>query len=175
MFTIILGEFNARSSSWWKKDKTAGEGTYLEALTSLHNFDQLILESTHILSHSSSCNDLIFTNQPNLVVKCGSYFTLNTKCHHQITHKLNLNIKCSPPYKRLVWNYKKANVESIKTSIESVDWKNLFNNKTVKKQVSLFNETIINIFSNFVTNKLVTFGDKDPPSMNDFIKNKIKW
>ena len=51
LFTIILGEFNARSSSWWKKDKTAGEGTYLEALTSLHNFDQLILEyyNTHTI------------------------------------------------------------------------------------------------------------------------------
>ena len=41
LFTIILGDFNARSSSWWKEDKTTTEGTHLEALTSLHNFDQL--------------------------------------------------------------------------------------------------------------------------------------
>ena len=35
LFTIILGDFNARSSSWWKKDKnkTTAEGTHLEALT----------------------------------------------------------------------------------------------------------------------------------------------
>ena len=33
------------------------------------------------------------------------------------------------------------------------------------------------IFSNFVPkpSKLVTFDDSDPPWMNDFIKNKIKW
>ena len=42
LFTIILGDFNARSSTWWKEDKTATEGTHLEALTSLPNFDQLI-------------------------------------------------------------------------------------------------------------------------------------
>ena len=48
----------------------------------------------------------------------------------------------------------------------------MFNNKTVNKQVSIFNETIINIFSNFVPNKL---DDSDPPWMSDFIKNKIKW
>ena len=33
----------------------------------------------------------------------------------------------------------------------------------------------MNIFSNFVPNKLVTFGDSNPPWMNEFIKNKIKW
>ena len=94
LFTIILGDFNPRSSSWWKEDKTTTEGTHLEALTSLHNFDQLISEP--ILSNSSLCIDLIFTNQPNLVVNCGTHSTLNTKCHHQITHcKLNLNIQKS--------------------------------------------------------------------------------
>ena len=78
LFTIILGDFNARSSTWWKEDKTTTEGTHLEALTSLHNFDQLISELTHILSNSSLCIDLIFTNQPNLVVKaCVCYFLIN--------------------------------------------------------------------------------------------------
>ena len=63
LFTIILGDFNGRSSCWWKEDKTTTEGIHLQALTSLHNFDQLISESTHILSNSSFCIDLIFTNQ----------------------------------------------------------------------------------------------------------------
>ena len=93
LFTIILGDFNVRSSTWWKEDKTTTEGTHLEALTSLHNFDQLLSEPTHILSNSNSCIDLIFTNQPNLVVNCGTHSTLNSKYHHQITHcKLNLGI-----------------------------------------------------------------------------------
>ena len=55
-----------------------------------------------------------------------------------------------------------------------VNWKTLFNNKTVKKQVSIFDETISNIFSNFVPKKLVTFDDSDPPWINYFIKNKKK-
>ena len=33
----------------------------------------------------------------------------------------------------------------------------------------------MNIFSNFNPNKLVTFDDRDPPWMNDFVKSKIKW
>ena len=95
---------------------------------------------------------------------------------HTLLEILNVITKLyPPPFEQLVWNYKKTNIESIEKSFESVNWKTLFNNKTVNKQVSIFNETINNIFSNFVPNKLVTFDDNDPPCMNGFIKNKIKW
>ena len=40
------------------------------------------------------------------------------------------------------YNYNKANVESIKKSIESVNWKLMFSNKCIHKQVSIFNKTI---------------------------------
>ena len=73
-----------------------------------------------------------------------------------------------------MWNYKKASTESIKKSIELVNWKSLFNGKAVNKQISIFNETIINILSNFVPNKFVTFDDNDQSWMNDSIKNNIK-
>ena len=75
----------------------------------------------------------------------------------------------------MAWDYNRANVEGIKKSIESVNWEVMFNNKSVHKQVSIFNEILMNIFSNFTPNKLVTFDDRDPPWMNDFVKSKIKW
>ena len=51
----------------------------------------------------------------------------------------------------------------------------MFSNKSVHKQVSIFNDTMINIFSNFTPNKLVIFNDRNPLWMNDFAKSKIKW
>ena len=81
LFTIILGDFNARSSFWWKNDKTTVEGACLETLTSLHGFHQLISEPTHLLPTSTSCIDLIFTDQSNLVVDSGTHSSLNHKCH----------------------------------------------------------------------------------------------
>ena len=33
----------------------------------------------------------------------------------------------------------------------------------------------MNIFSNFIPNKCITFNARDPPWMNDFIKTKIKF
>ena len=95
---------------------------------------------------------------------CGTHSTLNTKCHNQITYcKLYLNIKYSLLYELLAWNSKKANTESIRKSLEPVNWKTLFNNKTVKKQVSILNEITIHIFSNFLPDRRVTFDDSEPP------------
>ena len=41
-------------------------------------------------------------------------------------------------------------------------------------QVSIFNETILNIFSNFVAYKIITCHDKDPIWMDEKIKSKVK-
>ena len=162
-FTIILGDFNARSSSWWSSDTTTIEGTRIEALTSLYGLQQIISDPTHILPSSSSCIDLIFTDQPNLVIDSGVHPSLHENCHHQITFcKLNLKIVYPPPYQRLVWDYKRANIDCIERSITSMDWVKLFSNKNVNEQVVLLNNTLLNIFSNYIPNKLITVDDRDP-------------
>ena len=63
--SVITGDFNERSSSWWSNDIDTTEGSKLFSITSSNGFPQLINESTHIQTSSSSCIDLIFTNEPN--------------------------------------------------------------------------------------------------------------
>ena len=55
-----------------------------------------------------------------------------------------------------------------------VSWETLFHNNTVNKEVSILNETIVNVFSNFVRSKLITFDNSNHSTMNDFMQNKIK-
>ena len=59
-------------------------------------------------------------------------------------------------------------------AIKSFNWENAFNGKDINSQVKLFNETLLNIFSNFIPNKIKTFRDSDPPWINDDTKSKIK-
>ena len=47
--------------------------------------------------------------------------------------------------------------------------------KYVHQQVSVLNKTLVNIFPKFMSNKLIACDDRDPPWINEFIKNKIKW
>ena len=118
----------------------------------------------------------MFTNQPNLIVDSGVHPSLHSNCHHQITYfKVNLSIEYPPPYERLVWDYNRTNVEGIKKTIDSVNWEVMFNNKSVHKQISIFSEALMNIFSSFAPYKLLTFDDRDLSWMNDFAKSKTKW
>ena len=41
-FTIILGDFNAKSKSFWPEDLTSYEGKYIESLITMHGLQQLI-------------------------------------------------------------------------------------------------------------------------------------
>ena len=116
-FTVILGHFNPRSSTWWSSDITNVNGTLVDSLTT-HGFKQLISDATHILPQSTSCIDLIFTDQVNYVIDCGIHPSLNKNCHHQITFcNLNLKVEYPPPYQCLVWNFKKSNNDGIKRAI----------------------------------------------------------
>ena len=53
-------------------------------------------------------------------------------------------------------------------------WKRLFDQKVINAQVAAFNETILNVFRNYVPNKYITIDDKNSVWMNENIKTKIK-
>ena len=127
-----------------------------------------------MLANSSSCIDLIFTDQPSLIVDCGIHPSLHPNCHHQIVYcKLDLKIVYPPPYQRHVWDFKRANIDSIRKAIKMIDWHFMLLNKNVHEQVSTFNTTLMDIFSNYIPNKYITVDDKNPPWMTEAIKNKI--
>ena len=123
-FVLITGAFNAHSSSWWGNDFNNFEGISIENLISSYGFKQLIPEPTHLLPTSSSYTDLLFTNQPNMVMNSGVFPSIHQNCHHQIFFaKVNLNIFYPPPYMRCTWDYGKANHKAIKNGIVNFDWK----------------------------------------------------
>ena len=68
---VAPGDFNAKSNSCYRNENTDTEGSKIDILTSTFGFDQIINEATNILNNSSSCIDLIFTSQPNLVTESG--------------------------------------------------------------------------------------------------------
>ena len=55
-FTIIIGDFDGRSRSWWSDDITSYEGSRIDSVTLTYEFHQLISDPTHLLFNSkSSC------------------------------------------------------------------------------------------------------------------------
>ena len=88
--------------------------------------------------------------------------------------KTDLKLVYPPPYMRLGWDFERANMSSIRKTIKMVDWRFMFLNKNVYEQFSIFNNTLMNIFTNDIPNKYITIDDRDPPWINETLKNKIK-
>ena len=169
--TIVLGEFNAKSNNWYKSDIISLEGSKVDTIVNSYDLNQLIQEPTYILNLSSSCIDLIFTLQPNLVMESGIHSSLHSNCHHQIVFaKFNLSIFYSPPYERTVWYYKRANTELIRRAIDQFDWVRALCNVNVDEKVYFFTKMLLNIIQNFIPHETITCDDRDPPWINKEIK-----
>ena len=82
----------------YKADIISLEGSMIDTTASSYDLNQLIQEPPHIFNSSSSCIDLIFFPQRNLVMESGIHSLLHWRFHYQIVFaKLNLSIFC-PPY-----------------------------------------------------------------------------
>ena len=172
---LVTGDFNAKSKHCCSQNSTNFEGITIENVTSQFGLSQIISEVTHVLESSSSCIDLIFTMQPNLVVESGVQPSLHSNYHHQIVFaKFNLQIYYSPPYPREIWHYKQANTELIRWAVTDFNWDRAFLNTNVNEKVFMFINTILNILSNFIPHETIVCDDKDPPWFNRAIKSLIQ-
>ena len=170
----MIGDFDAKSYNWSINDTKTPEGAHLDSITSLYGMKKLISEPTHILPQSSSCIDLIFTNQPNTVMDSGVDSSLHPKYYHLIIYsKLNLKVEYPSPYIRKIWNYNRTETDLINRPIENCDSPSLFLGKIVHQQVEIFNKTLLNIFHHYIPNKFILCDNKDPPWINEEIKSLI--
>ena len=167
----VLGDFNAKSKNWCENNITPYEGSMIDAVTSNYELHQVIQEPAHILNLPSSCIDLIFTSQPNLVVESGVHSSLHPNCHHQVVFaKSSLSILYPPPHERIVWFYKKANAKLIRRAINEFDWIAALSDVSIDQKVCYFTETLLNIIHNFIPHERIVCDYRDPPWINNEIK-----
>ena len=83
-------------------------------------------------------------------------------------------IPLPPPYYRKIWDYKKVNTEAIQRAISAFNWNMAFQNKDIDEKTKILNETLLNIFNNFIPNKVSKFDYKKPAWMNKDVR-QLSW
>ena len=168
----VFGDLNAKSNKLCKNDTTSHESSMIDAVTSNYGLDQLIQEPKHILNLTSSCIDLIFAYQPNLVMESEVDLSLHPNCYHQVVFaKFNLSILYPPPYERTVWFYEKADPELVQRAINEFDWIKALPKFDVGEKVCYFTKMLLNIIQNFILHGIIVCDDRDAPWINNEIKN----
>ena len=122
--TFFTGDFSAHSQLWWPDGNTTVEGLEIENLFTSLGLSQIISEPTNFEpSKTPSCIDLIITDQPNLILDCGTRASIDSYCHHQIIHsKVNFRMPPRPPCERKICNFNRANAAAIKKNMTSSPW-----------------------------------------------------
>ena len=176
MCSFVIGDLNAKCSNWWTEGRNNVCGLELHNMSTLLGYSQIIKEPTNFEPNKSpSCIDLLFASQPNLVMESGTHPSLYNTCHHQIIYaKISFKIYSPSPYEREVWHYNRAQVELIKRSIDNFDWTRAYAKLSINDQVDLFNNTLLNIFRNFIPHETIKCSHRDPPWMTKDIKSALR-
>ena len=87
----------------------------------------------------------------------------------------NLTLKSFTPlpYTREVWHHQDSNADLIRRSINEFYCDRAFANKHVDEEVLIFNETVLNVLSNFLPHEVIVCDDKNPRWFNGKIKSLI--
>ena len=129
----------------------------IDNLLSALDLNQIICEPTNFEEKKNpSCIDLIFCDQSNIIVDSGVRSSLDPFCKHQITYcNINFNMPSAPSYMRNVWHYRRANTQLIRRTVSEFPWHDHLNNHDPNWQVDFFNNTILNVMSNFIPNDYI--------------------
>ena len=116
----------------------------LKLILSYHQLDINKLSTNlpmYVVNNTSSCIDLIFCYNFNLLSSYDVDLSLFEKCHHNfIFGKVNIQIPHPPGSVREVWDYGSANTKNIQKAIRNFDWEKAFGNLCVDRFQKLYSK-----------------------------------
>ena len=157
---IVMGDFNARCWRWWQNDITNSAGQEIDSLTWSPGNKQIIDKPNHNVNNSISWIDLLSCTNQNTISNYGVDDSVFNKCHHNLIFgKVNIRVPLPPVYIREVWSYSQANVKNVKYATSNFNWSKAF----VDGKVEHLNETLLNIFRNYIRNKKIKCDYRQSP------------
>ena len=105
---VVNDDFKVKSSNWYCRYKSTLEDDTVNDITKQYGLHQVFREPTHTLDNASSCIDLIFTSQPNLIAESGVHPSLHRNCHHKTVY-VKFNLRSLALQRRKYRAYKESN------------------------------------------------------------------
>ena len=163
--TFILGDFNC--------NMTSNNSNKMTELLQDFNLRQLINEPTHFTEISSSLLYLVLVRNTSNVLTSGvinSFIPDQTRYHLPIIVLLKFLRPHTKTFKRLVWNYKIADVDRDLTVLSKSNLaEKMESTNYIDENVKQFTEILLNAAKHTVPNKFVTIR----PTVHPWITSKM--
>ena len=158
----ILGDLNA--------DPKTRHGRLLHDLCTEQSMKTHISEPTRITSHSATVLDQIISNVPNFVRRVDVSVPVSSCDHCVVSAVLNFKIKKEKSYKRLVWQYNRANFAEFRNALAESNLDECLECNTIDESASMWTEKFLNIARTCIPNKVATIRPNDSPWYNNTLR-----
>ena len=173
--TCVVGDFNAKLSTWWNGQSSDVRGVALSSLMYDHGLAQMVEGPTRFSSSSASQLDLIFMDNSDAVSDCLVLPPIADHCPTLLQLQLNV-MSLSPqhtgPCKS--WSFKLADFPGLNNFFKSVDWSSVYTTPDASAALTLWENILVSSMEQFIPFR--TYGAPRPhskPWFNSFL-NRLR-
>ena len=174
-YLILTGDFNARCSEWLESDKTDSCGEALSELFHTYSLEQIVHFPTNLhCGQLKACIDLIATNATDLQV---SSLAPLGKSDHIVLKGAFPAVTVQPAKhlnSRLVWCWKRANIQGLQEAIVSEKWCDVLECDNVESAWIRWRAKILQLATQFIPRRRVCSSLTPSPWMNGELRRNIQ-
>jgi len=115
---VFIGDFNYPHINWNTGTSESKKGSDFDNILTSNNFNQVVNYATHI---KGNILDLVFSNEPDLILYSRPIGRLGTSDHEIIEVGLNLS-KGTQSEERCFLDWSKADIQSMNNYLDNIDW-----------------------------------------------------
>lgn len=163
--SIICGDFNLPHINW-RLFTSDNEGSRLLKLMKKFYLSQFVSEPTL----DNNILDIILASDPDLIDTCEVGEILSNSDHKIIRCKVNCEVDVKENT-LLVPNYKKGNIQGLKTELQKINWRDVFISNNVEQMCTRFTDILLQVESKWIPKvKKRANGTNNPQWMTNDIK-----
>ena len=166
---IITGDFNYNLLNH-------SSAKPIDSISQQYDLTQVITEPTHYTETSYSLIDLLLLNNKDSLIKAGvsePFLDQNVRYHCPIYGVFKFRKPRFQSYERRIWSYERGDYDLLRHKISHTNWGELVNND-VNIYATNITETLMNLSSLCIPNKLLTVKPHEPCWLSTEIKRQIR-
>ena len=172
---IITGDFNDRCQSWNTDHSDSDLGLRLVNILSQNNLFQLINEPTRVNNVSESLLDLMITDSPGYVLNSGILPPISTSDHSVVFCTFSISHRVDHPFKRKIWDFKKANFEDLNKAALDAPFNTGFDVfDDINDMASFWTDLFSGLCKDFIPCRDILVRPKDKPWVTCKIKQLLR-
>ena len=141
--TVLMGDFNMPNIDWDTMSADGPSSSFRDMV-----LDNFLHQRVRLPTRNNNILDLVFESEENLVHNVDVAQPLGNSDHFSVNFQVKSNPNCSTKNERL--NYRRANIDAMKTHLKSIKWAEVFERKTLNQCWRFLLAIMTNLVNNYV-------------------------